>query len=389
MVRRMEWRRTKATIILRLILSLTTLALLAGCGPSNDPAAEAPPPAQVEHKPDVNLIQVSHPERFPLIAAVTYKAVRTLNVTGTVNPDISREIPVISMANGRVTAIHARLGDYVNKGDLLIEVQSTDVSGAFDQYLKAQNDERLAHVQLERTQILYDKGAIAKSQLEIAENSEQDATADLEASERQLQVLGIDKDHPSASVKIYSPASGVIIAQNVTNDAAAGVGLSGSSTAFTIADLSHVWIICDVYENDLATVHLGQTAEIHLNAYPNLPLTGTISDIGAVLDPSIRTAKVRLQVNNPNRIMRLGMFVTATFRAKTSQEVAAVPGTAVLHLHDRDWVYVPGKPGDGFRRVEVRAGDMLAGGLQAIGSGIPAGQQVVSNALELQNTAEQ
>jgi cobalt-zinc-cadmium efflux system membrane fusion protein len=244
-------------------------------------------------------------------------------------------------------------------------------------------------VQLERTQILYDKGAIAKSQLEIAENSEQDATADLEASERQLQVLGIDKDHPSASVKIHSPASGVIIAQNVTNDAAAGVGLSGSSTAFTIADLSHVWIICDVYENDLATVHLGQTAEIHLNAYPNLPLTGTISDIGAVLDPSIRTAKVRLQVNNPNRIMRLGMFVTATFRAKTSQEVAAVPGTAVLHLHDRDWVYVPGKPGDGFRRVEVRAGDMLAGGLQAIGSGIPAGQQVVSNALELQNTAEQ
>jgi cobalt-zinc-cadmium efflux system membrane fusion protein len=383
--------RTKGyrTTALALTLSAICLTFLAACDKSNDPAAEAPPPATVEHKDGFNLIRVDRAERFPLFKAVLYKAVRTLSVTGTVYPDISREIPIISLANGRVVAIHARLGDSVRKGQLMMEVQSSDISGAFDQYLKAMNDERLARVQLERAKILYEKGAIAQSQLEIAETSQQDANADLAASEQQLRVLGVDKDNPSASVKIYSPSSGVIIAQNVTNAAAAGVGLAGSPNAFTIADLSHVWIICDVYENDLPDVHLGQTADIRLNAYPKVALTGTISDIGAVLDPSIRTAKVRIQVDNPQRILRLGMFATATFYGRAQNEVAAVPSAAVLHLHDREWVYVPAEGDRGFVRVEVRAGNMLPGSLQEITSGIKAGQQVVSNALELQNTTEQ
>jgi membrane fusion protein, heavy metal efflux system len=189
-------------------------------------------------------------------------------------------------------------------------------------------------------------------------------------------------------VKVYAPASGFIIAQNVTNAAAAGVTYSGSSNAFTIADLSHVWIICDVYENDLPTVHLGQKADIRLTAYPDRVLTGVISDIGAVLDPQIRTAKIRIQVENPDMLMRVGMFATATIHGKTMQTHLQVPATAVLHLHDRDWVYVP--EGDGrFRRVSVRGGATLPGNMQEILSGINADQQVVSNALALQNTADQ
>lgn len=375
----------------KLSVCLLTLGLLAnGCGKKDaNPEAEAPPAADVEHKDEQGAIQVDHPERFPLVTASQREQFSTLNVTGTVNPDISQQIPVVSLANGRVLAIHARLGDYVRKGQLLMEVQSTDVSGAFNQYLKAVNDERLARIQLDRAKILYDKGAIAKSQLEIAENSEQDAKTDLEASEQQLRVLGVDKDHPSATVKVYAPTQGVIIAQNVTNSAVAGVGLSGSSTAFTIANLAHVWIICDVYENDLSKVQIGQTAEIRLTAYPGQVFTGIISDIGSVLDPSIRTAKVRLQVDNPKGIMRVGMFATATFRGKKQQTVIAVPSAAILHLHDRDWVYVPVSSAQGFHRIEVHAGDMLPGGLQEISSGLQSGQQVVTNALELQNSTEQ
>src|ERR1700744_6481655 len=128
-----------------------------------------------------------------------------------------------------------------------MEVQSTDVTNAFDQYLKAVNDERLARTQDERAKILYEKGAIARSQLEIADDSEQDAKTDLTAAEQQLTILGADKNHPSLTAKVYSPATGVVIAQNVTAAAAAGVALSGSSTAFTIADLSQVWVICDVF----------------------------------------------------------------------------------------------------------------------------------------------
>ncbi len=363
--------------------------LLSGCNAKpSDPKSEAPPTAVVQPDADPNLVHVDHPDQFTLVAATDYAAASSIQVTGTVNPDISRTIPVISIASGRVVEVHARIGDYVKKGQLLMDVQSTDVSGAFSAYLKAVNDERLAKVQLDRAKILNDKGAIPNSQVEIAQNAEDDAKAALTASEEQLRVLGVDKDHPAATVKVYSPASGFIIAQNVTNAAAAGVTFAGSSNAFTIADLSHVWIICDVYENDLPTVHLGQKADIRLNAYPDRVLTGVISDIGAVLDPQIRTAKVRIQVENPDTLMRVGMFATVTIHGKNSQTHVQVPATAVLHLHDRDWVYTP--VGDGkFRRVQVRGGASLPGNMQEIISGLNAGQQVVTNALALQNTADQ
>jgi membrane fusion protein, heavy metal efflux system len=271
---------------------------------------------------------------------------------------------------------------------LLMEVQSTDISNAFQGYLKAVNDERLAHIQDERAKLLYDKGAVAKSQLEIAETSEQDARTDLTAAEQQLRFLGVDPAHPSLIAKIYSPATGVVISQNVTAAAATGVTYAGSSTAFTIADLSQVWIICDVYENDLPTVRVGQTAEIRLNAYPDRVVTGTIGEIDAVLDPSIRTAKVRIQVPNPDRLMRIGMFATATFHGRKLENHTSVPAAAILHLHDRDWVYVPN--GDGkFKRLGVVGGAMIAEGMQEVTSGLAPGQQVVSNALELQNTVDQ
>src|SRR5271170_2366422 len=375
-------RRTK-------ILFCLGAVLLAGCNSKpSDPKSEAPPAAVVQTDTDVNLVHVDHPEQFTLVAATSYATTSTIQVTGTVNPDISRTIPVISIASGRVVEVYARIGDYVKKGQLLMEVQSTDVSGAFGQYLKAVNDERLAKVQLDRAKMLNEKGAIPNSQVEIAQNAEDDAKAGLAASEEQLRVLGVDKNHPAATVKVYAPASGFIIAQTVTNAAAAGVTYAGSANAFTIADLSHVWIICDVYENDLPTVHLGQKADIRLTAYPDRVLTGVISDIGAVLDPQIRTAKVRIQVDNPDTLMRVGMFATATIHGKTLQTHLQVPASAVLHLHDRDWVYVPA--GDGqFRRVSVQGGATLPGNMQEILSGLNAGQQIVSNALALQNTVDQ
>jgi membrane fusion protein, heavy metal efflux system len=365
------------------------LGMLGGCGgEKHDKAAEAPPAAQVESEGGVSLITVDHPDRFAVTTATQYASTSTLNVTGTVNPDVSRTIPVISIASGRVVAIHTQLGAFVKKGQLLMEVQSTDISTAFDQYLKAVNDERLARTQYERAKILYDKGAIAKSQLEIAEDGEQDTQTDLTAAEQQLHFLGVDPAHPSLTAKVYAPATGVVIAQNVTNAAATGVTFAGSATAFTIADLSQVWIICDVYENDLPMVHVGQTADIRLNSYPDRVVTGTISEIDAVLDPSIRTAKVRIQVPNPDHLMRIGMFATATFHGRRPQDHTSVPSAAILHLHDRDWVYVPAGNGK-FKRVGVVGGAMLPGGMQEVISGINAGQQVVSRALELENTVDQ
>lgn len=375
----------KQTVVIAAVLCL---GMLSGCGgEKHDPAAQAPPSVQVETDDGVTLITVDHPDRFAVTTATQYASATTLKVTGTVSPDVSRTIPVISIASGRVIAIHTQLGASVKKGQLLMEVQSTDISNAFNLYLKAVNDERLAHAQDERARLLYDKGAIAKSQVEIADAGEQDAKADLTATEQQLHFLGVDPAHPSLTAKIYSPATGVVITQNVTTAAATGVTFAGSSTAFTIADLSQVWIICDVYENDLPIVHVGQTADIRLNAYPDQVITGTIGEIDAVLDPTIRTAKVRIQVQNPEHLMRVGMFATATFHGRKLQDHTAIPASAILHLHDRDWVYVPAAGGK-FKRLGVAGGAMLAGGMQEV-TGLAAGQQVVTRALELQNTVDQ
>jgi len=365
---------------------LLCLALFSGCSDNKvDPKAEAPPKATVEPDLDANNFKVDHPDQFPLVTAIEHKAAPALNVTGVVQPDIARAVPVISLASGRVVEIKARLGDSVKKGQLLLRVRSNDVSGAYQTYLKAVNDERLARQQLERAQTLYDKGAIAKSALEQAEDTEQDAKVDLSTSTEQLHLLGVDKDHPSGIVDVIAPISGVITDQQVTN--AAGVqGLSGPNP-FTISDLSYVWIVCDVYENDLDAVHVGEYADIRLNAYPNKAFKGRIDNILPVLDPSLRTAKVRLEVANPG-MMRVGMFVTATFYGKQPETHAAVPATAILHLHDREWVYTPVSAGH-FKRLEVVTGNMLPGNLQEVVSGIKPGDRVVSNALPLQNTLEQ
>ena len=281
---------------------LRACSLLAATKANADPKAEAPPPATVEPDLDANNFKVDHPEQFPLVTAIEHKAAPALNVTGVVQPDIARAVPVISLASGRVVEINARLGDVVKKGQLLLRVRSNDVSGAYQTYLKAVNDERLARQQLEREQTLYDKGAIAKSALEQAEDTEQDAKVDLDTATEQLRLLGVDKDHPSGIVDVVAPISGVITDQEVTN--AAGVqGLSGPNP-FTISDLSYVWIICDVYENDLDAVHVGEYADIRLNAYPNQVLKGRIDNILPILDPNIRTAKVRLEVANPGRDAR-------------------------------------------------------------------------------------
>jgi len=368
-------------------LCLGATIVFGGCGNGkSDAAAEAPPPAQVEHEADGSVIRVEHPEQFTLATAVEHKAAPALNVTGVVQPDIARAVPVISLAAGRVVEIKARLGDVVKKGQLLLRVRSNDVAGAYQTYLKAENDERLARQQLERAKDLYEKGATAKSILEQAEDTEQDAKVDLDTATEQLRLLGVDKDHPSGIVDVVAPISGVITDQQVTN--AAGVqGLAGPNP-FTISDLSYVWILCDVYENDLDAVHLGEFADIRLNAYPNKVLKGRIDNILPVLDPSIRTAKVRLEVANPGQIMRVGMFVTATFYGKEAVVRAAIPATAILHLHDRDSVFVP--VGDKtFQRVEITSGIMLPGGMQEVISGIKPGTRIIQNALVFQNTVEQ
>jgi cobalt-zinc-cadmium efflux system membrane fusion protein len=366
------------------MLLIATL-VISGCKSDKVNAdSEAPPPAKVIPGVDPSFFAVEHPELYPIATATEYQAPSQMFVTGSVFPDISRTFPVISLASGRVVDLRARLGDTVKKGQLLLRVRSDDISGGFDAYRKAVSDELLARKQLDRAKLLYEHGAIALGDLEVAQDNEDDAKTTLDTATEHLHLLGSDPNDPKGIVDIAAPVSGVITDQEVT--IGASVQAYSTPNPFTISDLSTVWIVCDVYENDMANVRMGEPADIKLNAYPDKVLKGTISNIGPILDPSIRTAKVRIEVANPGQMMRLGMFATATLFGKEKQAYAAVPASSIVHLHDRDWVYLPvqGK----FKRIEVVGGEQLPNNMQEILSGLQPGQQIVTNAINLENAID-
>jgi len=375
-----------------LLVCLAAALSLAGCGKVHAQAeadaaatAGAPPPSKIVPVEDANLFTVEHPEQFPFATAAARPATSELVVTGTVTPDVSKNVPVVSLASGRVMALHTRLGDTVQKGQLLMTIRSDDVSGGYLNYRQALADEVLSRAQLERAKDLYEHGAIALNDLQVAQDAEDKAKIAVETGAEHLKLLGNEPDKPNFMVDIFAPSSGVVTDQQVTTGAL--VQAYSTPYPFTISDLSTTWIVCDVYENDLATVNMGDGADIVLNAYPDRMFRGKVSNIGAILDPNIRTAKVRIEVENPG-IMRLGMFVRATFRGQTTEMHTVMPQSAILHIHDRDFVYVPA-PGNKFRRLEVVSGDELPGGMQEIRSGVQPGQQVVSNALVLERTIDQ
>jgi cobalt-zinc-cadmium efflux system membrane fusion protein len=380
------------------LIAVASVLILSGCGKMQaqaDPAAGAPPPANVVVTPDASLFTVDRPDQFPLATATARPTTSELVVTGTVTPDVSKQVPVPSLATGRIVEIDARLGDVVTKGQLLFKVRSADIAGAYSNYLQAVKTEllmvdndRLAKIQLDRAKILFEDGAYPKSTLEIAENAVVGTATAVEVAKvvtatakEQLGLLGVDPDHAGGIVSVYAPVAGTISDQEITNQSA--VQAYNTPTPFTISDLSSVWVVCDVYENDLATVQIGDPAEITLNAYPNRKFKGKVSNLLPILDPNIRTGKVRIEVQNPG-IMRLGMFVTATFRGLTTEMHTIVPASAIMHLHDRDFVFEPA-PGNKFRRVEVVGGDVLENdhNLQEVTSGLKPGDQVITNALVL------
>ncbi len=366
-------------------LAATVALVLLGAGCSGDSKA-APTTAEVTLDP--NLFRVEHPELFQLVKVETRNLPTLLNANGSVTPDVNRTIHVTSQGSGRVTDLKVRLGDFVQKGQVLLSIYSADLAGAFSDYQKAQADERLARKAFDRAQLLYSHGALAQKDLELAQDTEDKAKLDVQNAEHKVRVLGGSPDHPGSIIELRAPVSGTIVEQNVAGHE--GVkSLDNSPNLFTIADLSQVWVLCDVYENDLAEVHLGDSAELRLNAYPDKTFHAQVADISRVLDPNTRAAKVRLVLPNTGGMFRPGMFAVATFRSRKTREHLVVPATAVMRLQDKDWVFR--KDGQNqFRKLEVRTSGATADGFQELQDGVRAGDEIVTNALEFSTaTAEQ
>jgi cobalt-zinc-cadmium efflux system membrane fusion protein len=310
-----------------------------------------------------------------------------LTVNGVVAPDVSRTVPVNALSGGRVMEIQARLGDDVQKGQVLLKIHSPDLSQAISDYRKAVADEVLSRRALERALVLFDHGAMAEKDKENAQNTEDKAKVDVAAAQEKIRILNGNLDSLSPIFEVRAPISGTIVAQNITGGA--GVkSLDNAPDLFTIADLSEVWVICDVYENNLSQVRVGDAAEVRLAAYPDKPMRAHVGKIMSILDPTTRTAKVRLELANPNGLLKPGMFATARFVSQGATGRVVVPTSAILRLHDKDWVFRP-TGGKTFRRTEIIAGPAMDGGVQQVLRGLTQGEQVVSNALQFSSTVDQ
>jgi len=355
------------------LLALT----LAGASCTRDDAAQ-PTKVQITREPGV--YDVDHPELFKLAKAETRSLPTEVTANGTVNPDITRTIHVTSLGSGRVVDLKARLGDYVKKGQTLLVITSPDLASAMSDYQKARADEELSRKALERAQTLYSHGAMAEKDLEAAQDTEDKAKVDLQTTAEHVRVLGGDPAHPSPLIELRAPVSGTIVEQNVAGFE--GIkSLDNTPNLFTIADLTQVWVVCDVFENDLGKVALGDAAEIRLNAFPERVFHGRVADISRVLDPNTRSAKVRIVLANADGSLRPGMFAVATFRSRKLRERVVVPSTAIMRLQDKDWVFRKDGP-NRFRRMEVHAGGMTADGFQELQDGLTPGDEVVANALQ-------
>src|SRR5450631_3496028 len=360
---------------LPLVLLLAALGGAAACS-KDTPAATSKPPITVD--PDVFL--TDQPQLFKTAKAETRALPTQVTANGTVSPDVNRTIHVTSLGGGRVVDLKVKLGDAVTKGQTLLVISSPDLSSAMSDYQKSKADEVLSHKALDRAQMLFDRGAIAAKDLETAQDAEDKAKVDVETSDHRVRLMGADPAHPRPLIDLRAPVSGTVVEQNIAGFE--GIkSLDNTPNLFTIADLGQVWVVCDVFENDLGEVHLGDSSEIRLNAFPDRVFKGKIADISRVLDPNTRSAKVRIVLGNADGSLRPGMYAVATFRSRKLTNRVVVPATAIMRLHDKDWVFR--KESDRrFRKVVVQADGLAPDGMQEIRDGVKPGDELVTNALE-------
>jgi membrane fusion protein, heavy metal efflux system len=311
-----------------------------------------------------------------------------LEVTGTVQPVDSRVGHVRPIANGRVSDVRVRVGDRVDRDTVLASFDNIEAGEVLSQYRSARAELQrlktqlaLANQQLERSRRLVDIGAASKKELELAEAEPKSIAANIEAQESvvaglsaKLTRFGVNPDaaNLSPTTSIRSPFSGVVTKVN----ASPGEVVNGESELFQIADVSQVWVQAEVYEKDLNRIQVGQTAAITVDTYPDEQFLGTVAYIGDILDPQTRTVKVRCELGNPTRKLKLDMFATVKLPTKLNREALAVPTEAVQQIEGKNVVFIQKGPTTFEPRI-VTIGESVQG-MTELMSGLEKGQSVVT-----------
>jgi cobalt-zinc-cadmium efflux system membrane fusion protein len=318
--------------------------------------------------------------------------VRTLRLSGAVAYNNFLTTPVITQVGGPVSRIVAMPGQHVHAGDPLLYVASPDYSMTRSAYLKARDAFALADRFYKRAQDLFAHKVIAEADLEQAESTRTQAEADLQASEQAIRVLGFSNPEsvvnnpPSAELPLLAPLAGEVVERLCSPGQ---LLQAGATQCFTLSDMSKVWVLVNIYQNDIPYVHVGDDVTIDNEAYPG-QVRGKIEYVAPALDPTTRTLQARIEASNPGERLKKDMYVTAEVLAGVIQNAVAIPDAAVLR-DDQNMPYVYLQTGNAqFARRGVTLGESRDGKSQVL-SGLQAGEKIVSDGslfLQFQNSLQ-
>lgn len=356
------------------------VSALAGCGQRAGEMTSFSAQQSRSVTPELFTIPQDQMSHIQVVMVEPQKLTRTLRLTGAVAYNAFKTTPVITQVGGPVSRILVVPGQQVKQGQPMLEVTSPDYSQLLDGYLKARETFRVADKNYARAQDLYQHNAISERDLLQAESDHNQAQADLNASEQAMKILGIKnpedltKGPSSAEIPVIAPIGGEVVERLVSPGQ---VMQAGQTQAFTISDMSTVWVLANVYQNDLSSIHVGDDVVVQTDAYPQT-FHGRISYVSAALDPNTRTLQARVVVDNPGEKLKRDMYCTVIVTAGNIQNAIAVPDAAVLRDDENQpFVYIASGTNQ-FSRRQVTIGQSQDGKTQIL-SGLSAGNRVAGD----------
>jgi cobalt-zinc-cadmium efflux system membrane fusion protein len=366
-----------------LVPLMALLAILSSCRAPQDTKAAASNEIRSAPQPGLFTVPREQLAHLRIVPVATSNWAIAIHTTGTVDFDADHTTQAITQVNGPISRILVDTGAQVKAGDPLLYVSSPDVANAISTYRKARNQEQLAQLTLNRTQVLLERGAVAQKDLEAAQAAFNDSATDVQNSLQALRIFGVTKqeidqaEHQNVAIStelaVFAPIAGIVVQKLVSPGQ---LIQAGATTCFMISDVSTVWVQGHIFDHDLPSVRLGDTVEESNPAFAQ-KFHGVLSYIGSMADAATRTTPVRIVTENPAGLLKKDSFIDAVIHTRTQKNVLTVPVSAVLHDEQNEpFVYVEIEPGKFAQRL-ISVGAQQSDQQEIVG-GLKHGDKVVS-----------
>jgi len=363
------------------LAAVATISWLIGCGGKGEARPEKKEAAKAEKDHQDRIVLSPEAMKNADIKVVSVKmepVSEKINATANIAQNQDRTFHVTPRIRGRVVDVYVTAGNEVRVGTPLALLDSTELGEVKAEYAKARTLLELARANAEREKRLFEQKIAAQKDLLAAQAEERRAEAEVRALHEKLRLYGLSEEEidsldPSPSqYRLTSPGTGVVIEKDITK----GEVIETGKKVFTISDLSTVWVLLNIYEKDLAKITRGTPVKIRTESYPGEIFSGKVAYVGDTLDPQSRTLSVRVEVPNPRRRLKPGMFATAEMAGgATSKQSILAPSSAIQKIDGRPAAFVQQKDGS-FVKRDLELGKEVSGKVE-VKSGLTEGEQLV------------